>query len=349
MACEVESAYIQPTDTRPDPTIQVAQGIPVIDLSPLDSGDKSQVNQLVEEVKAALKEWRMFFVVNHGIPADIRQNADGKIAQFFALPLEEKLKVQRDFKDTLGYFNKELTHNTKDWVEVYDYFVNSPVELPANAEADCPKMVTLANKRPENPLGFVEACDAYGKEAERLGFRLLEVIALSLGLPSKRFQAYFENSGSFNRVNHYPPCPSPSLVLGKGCHTDASALTVLATDNVSGLEIKRKDGKWLKVNPLPGAYIINTGEAMNVFSNGYYESLEHRVVANTNQHRYSMGFSFGPASHVMVKPLKELVNELNPPKFKGFMWGKFYRSRRNSNFLRLNAENLEARHFKINQ
>ncbi|ERN19535.1 hypothetical protein AMTR_s00062p00061560 [Amborella trichopoda] len=110
--------------------------------------------------------------------------------------------------------------------------------------------------------------------------------------------------------------------------------------------------EWIKPRSVRGGRFGDSmarEERERVFSNGYYESLEHRVVVTTSQHRYSMAIVFGPASHVMVEPLKELVNELNPPKFKGFMWGKFYRFRRSSKFLKLGGEYLGARHFKINQ
>ncbi|ERN19538.1 hypothetical protein AMTR_s00062p00064770 [Amborella trichopoda] len=217
----------------------------------------------------------------------------------------------------------------------------------------CPLVEDRVGKRVSSTTGtdrFGDACIAYGKEAEKLAHKILELIALSLGLPAKRFVPFFEGKNmTFNRINYYRPCPNPELVLGKGCHTDTSSVTVVATNDVSGLEIKTREGTFLKVNPLPGSYIINLGEAMNVWSNGYYESSDHRAVAPKDRHRFSMAFSLGPAPDMMVEPLEELINEDHPRRFTGFKYGKFWRSRRHTSLLRLKEQNIRARHFKIRE
>jgi isopenicillin N synthase-like dioxygenase len=98
-----------------------------------------------------------------------------------------------------------------------------------------------------------------------LALKIMELIALSLGLPPKRFHDFFKDETSWIRLNHYPPCPNPDIVLGCGRHKDSGALTVLAQDEVSGLEVRRKsDGEWVLVNPLPNAYIINVGDVIQV-------------------------------------------------------------------------------------
>ena len=69
------------------------------------------------------------------------------------------------------------------------------------------------------------------------------------------------------RLNYYPRCPIPHLALGVGRHQDAGALTILAQDNVEGLELKRKtDGEWIRVKPTPDAYIVNVGDIIQVTS-----------------------------------------------------------------------------------
>lgn len=106
----------------------------------------------------------------------------------------------------------------------------------------------------------------YAAEMEKLGFKLLELIALSLGLERERFKGFFyENDTTFIRLNHYPPCPASDLALGVGRHKDAGALTILAQDDVGGLQVKRKsDGEWILVKPNPNSYIINVGDIIQV-------------------------------------------------------------------------------------
>ena len=100
---------------------------------------------------------------------------------------------------------------------------------------------------------------------KELGFKLVELISLSLGLPGDRLSGFFKDPGSFIRINHYPSCPNPSQALGVGQHKDAGALTILTQDDVGGLEVKRKtDGLWIPVKPTPNAYIINLGDILQV-------------------------------------------------------------------------------------
>ena len=110
-----------------------------------------------------------------------------------------------------------------------------------------------------------EACEEYIREVEKLSLKLMGLIAQSLGLAENRFNEYFKDQTSFTRLNHYPPCPSPDLALGVGRHKDGGALTVLAQDDVGGLQVKRKsDGEWIRVKPTPNAFIINVGDITQV-------------------------------------------------------------------------------------
>jgi len=106
----------------------------------------------------------------------------------------------------------------------------------------------------------------YVEEMEKLSFKLTELIALSLGLETNRFEEFFmKDQTSFIRLNHYPACPNPRLTLGVGPHKDPGALTILAQDEVGGLEVKRKaDEEWIRVNFIPDAYIINLGDIVQV-------------------------------------------------------------------------------------
>lgn len=110
-----------------------------------------------------------------------------------------------------------------------------------------------------------EICQEYAREVEKLAFRLLELISISLGLSGDRLTGFFKEQTTFLRFNHYPPCPNPELALGVGRHKDGGALTVLAQDSVGGLQIgRRSDGQWIPVKPIPDALIINIGNCMQV-------------------------------------------------------------------------------------
>jgi len=289
-------------------------------------------------------------VINHGLPEDCRERVESAARDFFGLPKEEKMKVGRDEKNPLGYYDTENTKNVRDWKEVFDFCVESPLVVPASYESDEKEMRLLLNQWPLYPTNFREACEEFEKEIEKLTYKLLELISQSLGLPPKRLNGFFKDQTSAMRLNYYPVCPVPHLALGVGRHKDAGPLTVIAQDDVGGLEVKRKsDGEWVRIKPTPDAYVVNIGDVIQAWSNDKYESVEHRVMVNSERGRFSIPFFFNPAYHVIVEPLHELTDDQNPPKYKPFNWWKFIANRNLSNFKNLDVDNLQIDHFEASE
>ncbi|XVE49139.1 hypothetical protein DITRI_Ditri01bG0058300 [Diplodiscus trichospermus] len=349
---EVDPAFIQDLEHRPKLSINEAEGIPLIDLSVLNSpdavSDPSTLQSLVSEIGDACKNWGFFQVINHGVPLEIRQKLEQASRKFFAQPLEERLKISKDEGKVLGYYDAEHTKNVRDWREVFDFAVHNPIRVPASTQPDDKAVAEWHNQWPEYPPKLREDCEEYVEELEKLSYKLMELIALSLGLPADRFNGFFKDQTSYGRLNHYAPCPGPDLALGLGRHKDSGALTIVAQDDVGGLEVKRKsDGEWIRVKPTPDAFIINVGDIMQVWSNETYESVEHRVTVNSERERFSIPFFFHPSHYTMVKPLEELTSEKNPPRYRPYNWGKFLITRKGGNFKKLDVENIQISHFRI--
>ncbi|KAG5526520.1 hypothetical protein RHGRI_032709 [Rhododendron griersonianum] len=115
-----------------------------------------------------------------------------------------------------------------------------------------------------------------------------------------------------------------------------------------GLQVKRKaDGEWICIKPTPHAYIVNVGDIIQVWSNDRYESVEHRVMANSEKERFSMPFFFNPDHNVMVEPLEELITEQDPAKYQAYNWRKFFAIKMRSNFKKLDVDNIQIHHLKI--
>ncbi|XXG49214.1 hypothetical protein AAC387_Pa02g3457 [Persea americana] len=351
MGCMVDSTFIQALEHRPKVSIVEAGGIPLIDLSTLNSSnsnDAEALSGLIAEIGAACKDWGFFQVINHGVPLQLQERIESAARKFFALPLEEKCKVRRSEENPLGYYDTEHTKNVRDWKEVFDFTWEESTFIPASHEPEGQELKILNNHWPHYPPEMREACIEYARGVEKLAYKLLELISLSLNLPADRLKGFFKGQTSFVRLNHYPPCPEPHLALGVGRHKDAGALTVLAQDDVGGLEVKRKaDGEWVRVKPIPNSYIINVGDIIQVWSNDKYVSVEHRVVVNSQKERLSIPFFLNPAYSVMVKPLEELLQEHDPPKYKEYNWGRFLKSRKDSNFKKLGVENVQIYHFRV--
>ncbi|CAN6325564.1 unnamed protein product [Urochloa humidicola] len=80
------------------------------------------------------------------------------------------------------------------------------------------------------------------------------------------------------RVNFYPKCPEPHLRLGLSSHSDPGGITLLLVDgNIKGTQV-RKGNTWVTVQPLPGAFLVNIGDQIQILSNRAYKSVEHRAL-----------------------------------------------------------------------
>lgn len=88
---------------------------------------------------------------------------------------------------------------------------------------------------------------------------------MSLDLSEGVFEKMFGVAVQAVRMNYYPPCPRPDLVLGLSPHSDGSALTVLQQGRGSsvGLQIL-KNNTWVPVQPIPNALVVNIGDTIEV-------------------------------------------------------------------------------------
>lgn len=106
-----------------------------------------------------------------------------------------------------------------------------------------------------------EVVGAYCVEMRALVLEILELVSEGLGLG----RGYLGGEMSENPlmlVNHYPPCPNPSLTLGLSQHCDPSLITILFQE-VNGLQVL-KDGQWIGVHPIDNAFVVNIGFVLQV-------------------------------------------------------------------------------------
>ncbi|GAY36181.1 hypothetical protein CUMW_279440 [Citrus unshiu] len=347
---EADEAFVQALGHRPKLSITEDEGIPLIDLSPLSSpngANTKHIDDLVVEIGNACKTWGFFQVINHGVPLEKRQKVEDAMRKFFAQPLEEKRKVRKDEKKAVGYYDNEHTKNVRDWKEVFDFVADKRILMAASHEPEDKEVPETFNQWPDYPP---ELSRWREKRKVRRDEKEGGVGIMTPSIP--------KNVRDWKEVFDFvvkSPCLMPASSDPEDkeiaeTHKDAGALTVLAQDDVGGLEVKRKsDGEWVRVKPTPDAYIINVGDIIQVWSNDAYESVEHRVMVNSEKERFSIPFFFFPSHYTMVKPLDELTNEQNPAKYRAYSWGKFLTTRKGSNFKKLDVENVQIYHFRVQE
>ncbi len=105
-------------------------------------------------------------------------------------------------------------------------------------------------------------------------------------------------------MNHYEPQTTTDKdQYGFAPHTDVGFLTLLAQDDVGGLEVRIKDVGWVFIPPVPDALILNAGVVMSMFTRNHFRAVPHLVRNLTNRHRYSVPFFFDPNMNAIVKPI----------------------------------------------
>ncbi|XVF40142.1 hypothetical protein PTKIN_Ptkin01aG0087300 [Pterospermum kingtungense] len=296
----------------------VFTGIPVIDLR-----EPEAKNLIVK----ACEGYGFFKLVNHGVPMELITGLEAEALRFFNLPQAEKDKAGPP--DPFGYGSKAIgTNGDMGWIE---YLL-----LNTNPQVTSLKTLTVFQENPEN---FRSAVNDYILAVKRMSFEILELIADGLKIEPRNALSRLlrdEKSDSCFRLNHYPPCPelqalSGRNLIGFGEHTDPQIISVLRSNNTSGLQICLRDGTWVSVPPDQTSFFINVGDSLQVMTNGRLRSVKHRVLAHSLKSRVSMIFFGGPPLSEKIAPLGSVMAEGEESLYKEFTWWEYktsaYKSR----------------------
>ena len=112
-----------------------------------------------------------------------------------------------------------------------------------------------------------EAIEEYSAELKRVTEEIMANLSVLMGMDKNGLKMLHQVTKQAMRMNYYPPCPQPELVLGVSPHSDGGSITLLLQDDeTTGLQIKHKGG-WLPVKPIPNALVVNVGDVIEVFIN----------------------------------------------------------------------------------
>ena len=160
---------------------------------------------------------------------------------------------------------------------------------------------------------------------------MLRAIALYLGLPENHFDDKIKSGNSILRPIHYFPIDNPASVPADAVraaeHGDINLITLLMGASADGLQVLRRDGKWIPITALPDQLVVNVGDMLERLTNKKLKSTIHRVVNPPenlmNVPRYSIPFFMHPRSEMSLAALSSCVDKENPKQWEDITAGEF--------------------------
>ncbi|MEU1620054.1 isopenicillin N synthase family dioxygenase [Streptomyces sp. NPDC008238] len=280
--------------------------LPVIDLSAADRGPGARA-RLHRELHSAAHEVGFFQLTGHGVTADETAALMRAIRAFFALPEADRLAIGNlNSPHFRGYTRTgdERTGGSRDWRDQLDIGAERPQHVPAAGE---PAYWWLEgpNQWPAALPELRELSLAWIDRLSRVAHRLLHELLAAIGAPEDFYDEAFADEPHLHlKLVRYPGTAPAGGDQGVGAHKDYGFLTLLLQDGVGGLQVERSDGRFHDVPPLPGAFVVNLGELLEVATDGYLKATNHRVVSPAGaRERYSVPFFYNPRLDARVAPL----------------------------------------------
>ncbi|MFF4168735.1 isopenicillin N synthase family dioxygenase [Streptomyces sp. NPDC001744] len=281
--------------------------LPVVDLSAADRGPQAR-RLLHAQLHSAAHDVGFFQLVGHGVTEAETRALTSAVRAFFALPEADRLALDINGSPHFRGYTRvgdERTRGARDWREQLDIGAERPARAPAPWEAPY-RWLEGPNQwpgaLPELRTAALRWIDRLGGVAERL---LHELLA-SIGAPLDFYDdAFGPDAHPQLKLVRYPGGGNDEGDgQGVGAHKDYGFLTLLLQDRVGGLQVQREDGEFHDVPPLPGAFVVNLGELLEVATNGYLIATNHRVVSPPGAtERFSVPFFYNPRLDARIAPL----------------------------------------------
>jgi isopenicillin N synthase-like dioxygenase len=299
----------------------------IIDVSGLSSADPAAVKRVAAQLGKACRDTGFFYVTGHGIPDTLLSGVFKTAQSFFAAPLPEKdaisIKRSPHNRGYAGIASESLDQTHADNKEAF----NVGLDLaPTDPEVIAGKPFRGVNLWPDTP-SFRDTSLTYFDAVWKLGCDLHFAIASDLGLPTHYFDDKLDRPMATLRMLHYPPRDAAGSDVGAGTHTDYGSVTLLLTDDAGGLEVRKRDGTWIKAPPMANTFVCNIGDCLMRWSNDIYVSTPHRVVSPPGRDRYSVAFFLDPNPEALIECLPGCSGPDRPAKYPPILAADYLRQR----------------------
>jgi isopenicillin N synthase-like dioxygenase len=286
--------------------------------------DKERV---VAQLRSACTDVGFFYLLDHGVEAELMDEVFAQTKLLFELDTDEKKKLS-DPVTSRGYTamgEETLDPTVQTQGDTKEGFYIG-VDIPETDPRFNPAKLRGPNQWPSPETTSMKDCGAfrstmlrYHGKLRELGFRVVRLLALALGLPETYFDESFRDDEVIAslRLLHYAPVESrpDDGIFACGAHTDYGMITLLLTDGNPGLQILTKDNVWIDAPPVPRAFVVNLGDMLERWTNGLFRSTPHRVLTFNKAHRYSIPFFYEPSFDTVVQCLDVCCSVEHPPKY----------------------------------
>ncbi|KAI3703308.1 hypothetical protein L1987_73270 [Smallanthus sonchifolius] len=246
-------------------------------------------------------------VVSDGISQDFKKEVYANVKTLFDLPTETKMK-NTSSKPFHGYLGPFRTRQLYESMGIEHATSLDDVQSFANL------MWPSGNDQ------FSKTMHSYANLVSKLENLVRKMVFESYGV-EKYHESFSESMTFVLRLNKYRPPKSSETNVGAVTHTDKDFVTILSQNQENGLEVQIKNDEWMNVEFLPSSFVVMATDAFMAWSNVRIKSVNHRVVMNGQEDRYSMAlFSFKKG---ITEIPEELVDKEHPPRFKSFDHFKF--------------------------
>lgn len=317
---------------------------PVFDLSRFEQSDIAGRKLLGREVDEICRTTGFLAISGHSVPRAVIDAAWSKARAFFDQSAEVKDKVRAPYPGyPYGYLGPGTEALAKSKgadtpPDLKESFNGGPLSVPEGLiDPQALAFCYAETIWPESPDGFVSAWKAYYAAMEDLAARIMRVFATALDMPEDYFQPMIDRPISALRALNYPETDTLPLAgqLRAGAHTDYGSLTILLPQPGSGgLQIYTPEGDWREVPPVDGAFVINIGDLMALWTNDRWVSTLHRVVnpdvgSAKSSRRQSLAFFHQPNWHQEIACIETCLEPGQQPRYQPvqsgpYLMGKFH-------------------------
>jgi Isopenicillin N synthase and related dioxygenases len=289
----------------------MSNDVPVLDLGRFD-GAPAEREAFLADLRRAGYELGGFYLSGHGVDPGLIGQLHGLSRRFFDLPEADKLAIEMARSPHFRGYTRvgwERTRGAADWREQIDVGSERPVLAVDNGDPAW-RRLQGPNQWPDALPELRPALLRLQAELTRVGLKLARAVAAALGQPEDAFDAILSDSpNQLIKLIRYPGRPEGEDRQGVGPHKDSGFLTFVLQTDQSGLQLETPGG-WVDLEPIPGTFVVNVSELLELASDGYFRANVHQVVSPpAHTDRLSIAFFLGARLDARV-PVLDLPPEL---------------------------------------